>query len=120
VPRPVSGGQGIRGAASVPPHQQQQQQPYRHPGSPAMPHMPMAPTKQAESSGSRQVLIVLAVVLALLVLLCAGVISFLLRQSNANALGAAGQTAAAASYRLTNQAGIPPSLLPATEGRQTL
>jgi eukaryotic-like serine/threonine-protein kinase len=118
VPRPVSGGQGIRGAASVPPHQQQQ--PYRHPGSPAMPQMPMSPVKQAENSGGRQVLIVLAVVLALLVLLCAGVISFLLRQGNAQSMGAAGHTAAAASYRLTNQAGIPPSLLPATEGRQTL
>ena len=40
-----------------------------------------------ESSGSRQVLIVLAVVLALLVLLCAGVISFLLKQGSTGALG---------------------------------
>ncbi|WP_067493999.1 serine/threonine-protein kinase [Actinoplanes sp. TFC3] len=114
VPRPVS---GARGAASVPP----MQQPYRHPTAPPMTHPPMAPAKPADNSGSRQVLIVLAVVLALLVLLCAGVISFLLKEgNNSSALGAADQRAAAASYRLTKQADIPLSLIPATEGRQTL
>ena len=55
-----------------------------------------------------------------LVLLCAGVISFLLNEGNTSALGAADQPAAAASYRLTKQADIPLSLIPATEGRQTL
>ncbi|WP_305788538.1 serine/threonine-protein kinase [Symbioplanes lichenis] len=118
VPRPVSGGQGARGAASVPPAQQQQQ-PYRHPGAPAMPHPQPAP-KQGDGSGGRQVLIVLAVVLALLVLLCAGVISFLLKQGNTNALGAAEPQTTVASYRLTKQAGPPAGLIPATEGRQTL
>jgi serine/threonine-protein kinase len=116
VPRPVSGGQGARGAASVPPLQQ----PYRHPSAPPMQHPAIAPGKPANDSGGRQVLIVLAVVLALLVLLCAGVISFLLKEGNTNALGAADQPAAAASYRLTKQAGAPHGLIPATEGRQTL
>ncbi|MGA5305585.1 protein kinase domain-containing protein [Nucisporomicrobium flavum] len=115
VPRPVSGGQGARGAASVPPLQQ----PYRHPSAPPMQHPVIAPGKPADSGG-RQVLIVLAVVLALLVLLCAGVISFLLKEGNTTALGAADHGAAAASYRLTKQAGAPHSLIPATEGRQTL
>ncbi|AGL13565.1 serine/threonine-protein kinase [Actinoplanes sp. N902-109] len=123
VPRPVSGAQGARGAASVPPLQQQ---PYRHPSAPPMGHPQMAPAKSTDGSGGRQVLIVLAVVLALLVLLCAGVISFLLKEGNGNsALGAADQRAASASYRLTQQAGNPPGPapatdIPATEGRQTL
>jgi serine/threonine protein kinase len=150
VPRPVSGGQA-RGAASVPPAQQ----PYRQvspgpqlPGSQlhAGPQLPpgaqFPPTKPA-SSGSRQVLIVLAVVLALLVLLCAGVISFLLKQGNVQAMGgstpqvlAAGPgvtvvNSAVASYRLGKSAlfdadstrsvygsGQSDSLM--TEGRQTL
>ena len=55
-----------------------------------------------------------------IVLLCAGVISFLLKEGNTGALGVADQPAAAASYRLTKQAGAPPGLIPATEGRQTL
>jgi len=88
--------------------------------------------KQPEGSGGRQVLIVLAVVLALLVLLCAGVISFLLNQGKDNAMGETGpQTTVAqaaavepgappASYRLTKQAAAPLSLNHATEGRQTL
>ncbi|UQU64924.1 protein kinase [Couchioplanes caeruleus] len=116
VPRPVSGGQGARGAASVPPLQQ----PYRHPSAPPMQHPVIAPGKQADNSGGRQILIVLAVVLALLVLLCAGVISFLLKEGNTTALGAADHRAATASYRLTKQAGAPHGLIPATEGRQTL
>ncbi|MEV4705624.1 protein kinase domain-containing protein [Actinoplanes sp. NPDC049316] len=116
VPRPVSGGQGARGAASVPPLQQ----PYRHPSAPPMQHPAVAPGKQADNSGGRQVLIVLAVVLALLVLLCAGVISFLLKEGNTTGLGAADLRAAAASYLLTKQSGAPHSLIPATEGRQTL
>ncbi|MEV6599072.1 protein kinase [Actinoplanes sp. NPDC051346] len=116
VPRPVSGGQGARGAASVPPAQQ----PYRHPSAPPMQHPAMVPGKQADNSGGRQVLIVLAVVLALLVLLCAGVISFLLREGNASSLGTVEPHGAASSYRLTKQACVPQCPNPATEGRQTL
>jgi serine/threonine-protein kinase len=125
VPRPVSGAQA-RGAASVPPLQQQQ--PYRHPAPQPGVQQPTQPSK-ADNSGGRQVLIVLAVVLALLVLLCAGVISFLLKQNNASSLGpinppAAGSVAAKtlpmASYRLTQQAGGSSGLDYASEGRQTL
>ena len=92
---------------------------------------PMQGGKQPEGSGGRQVLIVLAVVLALLVLLCAGVISFLLKQGN-TAMGGGSQPATVvqagavaprapvASYRLTKQAAAPLSLNHAIEGRQTL
>jgi serine/threonine protein kinase len=126
IPRSVSGGQA-RGAASVPPAQQ----PYRHPSAPPMQQHPMQGGKP-EGSGGRQVLIVLAVVLALLVLLCAGVISFLLNQGRTGAIGDlggrakiahagfAGQRAPVASYRLLKQAAAPHSLNHATEGRQTL
>jgi len=125
IPRPVSGSQA-RGAASVP----SGQPPYRHPSPPPL-QQPMQGGKQPEGSGGRQVLIVLAVVLALLVLLCAGVISFLLQQGN-TALGdggprakvvragAAEPRAPLASYRLTKQVAAPHSLNHATEGRQTL
>ena len=121
VPRSVSGGQA-RGAASVP----SAQQPYRHPSVP--PTQQPQPVSKPESSGSRQVLIVLAVVLALLVLLCAGVISFLVKQGNNGALAPAGFARAgvadvgssAASYRLMEQVGAQPSLNNASEGRQTL
>jgi serine/threonine-protein kinase len=75
---------------------------------------PPAPAGRAEGSGSRQVLIVLAVVLALLVLLCAGVISFLYKQGSNSAVGVVGGGAPAASYGLRND------LIPASEGRQTL
>ncbi|GGK94766.1 serine/threonine-protein kinase [Mangrovihabitans endophyticus] len=116
--QPVSGGQA-RGAASVPPAQQ-----YGNP--PGMGQRPAV----AENSGGRQVLIVLAVVLALLVLLCAGVISFLLKQNQLGAVGVssgdtpAARTAAlgtgtgAATYRLIRQQAH--SLDQASEGRQTL
>jgi eukaryotic-like serine/threonine-protein kinase len=126
VPRPVSGSQA-RGAASVPPAQQQQ--PYRHPSVPPMQQQPLS---KPENSGGRQVLIVLAVVLALLVLLCAGVISFLLKSGNTGALGVTGshttvartgvaaEGAVAASYRLRKQAGESRGLNRASEGRQTL
>ena len=126
VPRPVSGAQA-RGAASVPPAQQ----PYRHPSAPPMGQQMPGPGK-AESSGSRQVLIVLAVVLALLVLLCAGVISFLLKQGGTGALGGGESSApgvysgvadggtATASYRLMKQAAGPRGLHDPSEGRQTL
>jgi hypothetical protein len=128
VPRPVSGGQA-RGAASVP----SARPPYRHPSVPPAAQQPVAqqPAKP-ESSGGRQVLIVLAVVLALLVLLCAGVISFLVKQGNTGALGGgdrypaaarpgvADEGTSAASYRLMNQVGGPRGLDPASEGRQTL
>ncbi|GAA4939902.1 serine/threonine-protein kinase [Actinoplanes utahensis] len=95
VPRPVS---GARGAASVP-----APAPIAQPMSPAPPpyrpqpvppvnnayHPPAAHPSAAkpESSFGRQVLLVLAVVLALLVLLCAGVISFLLRDRNSTSAG---------------------------------
>ena len=125
IPRPVSGSQA-RGAASVPSGQPQ----YRHPSAPSM-QQPMPGAKQADNSGGRQVLIVLAVVLALLVLLCAGVISFLLNQGNTAMgesrpqvtvaqVGAAVPRAPVASYRLEKQAAAPLSLTHATEGRQTL
>ena len=91
---------------------------------------PPAPQK-ADSSGGRQVLIVLAVVLALLVLLCAGVISFLLKQSNsalgtprtqtpAVHTGVVDERTSAASYRLMKQAAAPRSPTLTSEGRQTL
>ena len=132
VPRPVSGGQA-RGAASVPPAQQ----PYRHPSPPPMRPQPQpvhrSVPQQAvrpQSSGGRQVLIVLAVVLALLVLLCAGVISFLVKSNSQwqalgpdgphNAViraGVVGDQSPEASYRLMKQAR---SLTPVSKGRQTL
>jgi serine/threonine protein kinase len=136
VPRPVS---GARGAASVPspspasppvqPYRQAYQQPQPQPQQMARP----------ESSAGRQVLIVLAVVLALLVLLCAGVISFLYKQGQQNEAnrnssgatnghesvavvhaGAFGVELSGASYRLTRQAGANPGWIPYNEGRQTL
>lgn len=123
VPRPVS---GARGAASVPSGPPVQPQPYRQPYQPQP-----APAAKPESSGGRQVLIVLAIVLALLVLLCAGVISFLLKQgqdNNSGALtgatvvhtGVTGGDPPAASYRLITQAGANPGWIRANEGRQTL
>ncbi|MBL7260770.1 serine/threonine-protein kinase [Paractinoplanes lichenicola] len=122
VPRPVS---GARGAASVPSGPPVQPQPYRQPYQ-SQP----APAAKPESSGGRQVLIVLAVVLALLVLLCAGVISFLYNQQQNNALsrgnaatvelGGTGGEPSVASYRLTTQAGANPGWIKANEGRQTL
>jgi serine/threonine-protein kinase len=126
VPRPVSGGQA-RGAASVPPAQP----PYRHPSAAPGPQQQPMPAKP-ENSGSRQVLIVLAVVLALLVLLCAGVISFLVKQGGGStALGRtapysavartdAAETLPVASYRLTQQVAGPRGLDHPSEGRQTL
>jgi serine/threonine-protein kinase len=69
-------------------------------------------------SGGRQVLIVLAVVLAILVLLCAGVVSFLVHQGNVASWlrgGAAGM--AAVSYRHGTAL---PQLTHLSEGRQTL
>ena len=126
VPRPVSGARGAASVPSGPPVQ-----PYRPPyGAPA--HQP-ASTAKPESSAGRQVLIVLAVVLALLVLLCAGVISFLYKQGKqkSSALsdrpvtvaavhtGTADSEPLAASYRLTRQAGVKPGWN-RNEGRQTL
>ena len=151
MPRPVSGGQA-RGAASVPPAQQPyrqaapgphvQQAPQLHP-NPQLHPSQQIPSANSDNSGSRQVLIVLAVVLALLVLLCAGVISFLVKEGNLNAMGLpvaqtmpAGQGAAVVnppepSYRLgrpvLHDAGPAGSVygsgqsdFPMTEGRQTL
>jgi serine/threonine-protein kinase len=80
-------------------------------------------------------LIVLAVVLALLVLLCAGVISFLYKQGkdkgNASLgdirgvatvvhTGVSGGAPSATSYRLSKQTGAKPGWIRANEGRQTL
>jgi serine/threonine protein kinase len=121
-PRPVSGGQA-RGAAQVPPAQ-----PYRHPSVPPMQQQPQPQPQRPESSGSRQVLIVLAVVLALLVLLCAGVISFLYNQGNKTAMapsevartGVVDGSWSPASYRLRKQVDHRRSLTHASEGRQTL
>ena len=95
------------------------------------------PAVKPESSVGRQVLIVMAVVLALLVLLCVGVITFLVKQGNQlnNANGAlsgrhtytdvvhtgvADNEPSVASYRLTRQAGARPGWNRANEGRQTL
>jgi serine/threonine-protein kinase len=91
-------------------------------------HRPMAPAGRTGNSGGRQVLIVVAVVLALLVLLCAGVISFLVksnssfvglegRQTAVVRAGVTGEQSPGASYRSMKQAH---SLTPASEGRQTL
>jgi serine/threonine-protein kinase len=74
------------------------------------------------------VLIVLAVVLALLVLLCAGVISFLYKQSNNGSLAPVGvartgvvdEGSSAASYRLMKQVVGNGDLIQASKGRQTL
>jgi eukaryotic-like serine/threonine-protein kinase len=119
MPRPVSGGQA-RGAAQVPPAQ-----PNRHP---SVPPLQQQPQQQPERSGSRQVLIVLAVVLALLVLLCAGVISFLYNQGKSSAMapsevartGVVDGSSSPASYRLTKHVDSRRSLTHASEGRQTL
>ncbi|WP_213013588.1 protein kinase domain-containing protein, partial [Paractinoplanes toevensis] len=133
VPRPTSGARGAASVPSGPPIQQQPQpQPYRPPYAAPRPAQaqPM-PSAKPESSAGRQVLIVLAVVLALLVLLCAGVISFLYKQGN-NAMsdrpvsvavaqkGTADSEPSAASYRLTRQTGAKPGWNRANEGRQTL
>ena len=131
VPRPVS---GARGAASVPSGPPVQPQPYRQPSAPPYNRPQPVPMAKPESSGGRQVLIVLAVVLALLVLLCAGVISFLYKaqkDNTSNGLRSRPMPAivvptgvidepSTASYRLIKQAGANPGLTRANEGRQTL
>jgi serine/threonine protein kinase len=130
VPRPVSGARGAASVPSGPPaaqpvHKPVQPQAYRQPYQ-----SPATPAAKPQSSGGRQVLIVLAVVLALLVLLCAGVISFLYKQGQ-NASGTlTGVTVvhtgvidgdpSVASNRLTTQAGANPGWTRANEGRQTL
>ena len=123
TPRPVSGARGAASVPSGPPGPPVQPQPYRQPYQQAP-----APVAKPESSGGRQVLIVLAVVLALLVLLCAGVISFLYKQGQNNSAaavavvrtGVAGGAPSTASYRLMKQAGANPGWIRANEGRQTL
>ena len=130
--RPVS---GARGAASVPSGPPVQPQAYRQPSAPPFgQYQQPTPTAPPEGSGGRQVLIVLAVVLALLVLLCAGVISFLVKQEN-KGNGALGDPRAhatvvhtgvsdgappATSYRLSKKTGAKPGWIRANEGRQTL
>ena len=72
--------------------------------------------------------IVLAVVLALLVLLCAGVISFLYNQGNSKAMaqsegarpGVVDWSSSPASYLLMKHVDTRRSLTQASEGRQTL
>ncbi|MEU4692100.1 protein kinase [Actinoplanes sp. NPDC023714] len=148
VPRPVSGS-GARGAASVPtspPPQMQppyrqpapapQPPPYRPQSGPPAYSPPVSPGAKPENTFGRQVLIVLAVVLALLVLLCAGVISFLLRDGNGSSavgstLGYQSSSAAilrsgvvadpvsVASYRLM-KADAQLGRIRLNEGRQTL
>jgi serine/threonine-protein kinase len=141
--RPVSGAGQARGAASVPqsgppgyrPPAPAPQAPHPAP-APRQPH-PM-PARRPEGSGSRQVLVVVAVVLAILVLLCAGVISFLVAQGKANTNAARpavtgsgdGGATASASYRLRELAASSrgptasehpgQSLIDTTEGRLTL
>jgi serine/threonine-protein kinase len=110
VPRPVSGGQA-RGAASVPPGPQP---PYRYPAPAQQTARQTTPEPvRPAASGGRQILVVLAVVLALLVLLCAGVISFLVKQNYAQGIGthitvtragAVGDHSPVTSYRLWQQA----------------
>jgi serine/threonine-protein kinase len=133
VPRPVS---GARGAASVPSGPPVQPQGYRPPSAPPFGqyHQPV-PAARPEGSGGRQVLIVLAVVLALLVLLCAGVISFLYKQGKDKGNASLGDTRGVAavvhtgvsdgappgtSYRLSKRTGAKPGWIRANEGRQTL
>ncbi|MEV6303692.1 serine/threonine-protein kinase [Actinoplanes sp. NPDC051861] len=134
VPRPVS---GARGAASVP-TSPPPPPPYRPQSSPPVNAYPppVSPTAKPESTFGRQVLVVLAVVLALLVLLCAGVISFLLRHGNGttaadNTLGYHSRSTAilrsgvvadpvlVASYRLM-KADAQLGRIRLNEGRQTL
>jgi serine/threonine protein kinase len=133
VPRPVS---GARGAASVPSGPPVQPQGYRPPSAPPFgQYQQPAPAARPEGSGGRQVLIVLAVVLALLVLLCAGVISFLYKQGKDKGNASLGDTRRVAavvhtgvsdwappgtSYRLSEQTGAKSGWIRANEGRQTL
>ncbi|WP_433827890.1 serine/threonine-protein kinase [Actinoplanes sp. CA-015351] len=143
VPRPVS---GARGAASVPtsppPYMQHQPQPqpqqYRPQSGPPVNSYssPVSPAAKPENTFGRQVLVVLAVVLALLVLLCAGVISFLLRDGNGSSAvgstlgyhsssaailrsGVVADPVSAASYRLM-KADAQLGRIRLNEGRQTL
>jgi eukaryotic-like serine/threonine-protein kinase len=48
---------------------------------------PLAASPRGDGGGNRQLLIMLAVVLGVLVLLCAGVISYLVSRNTANGLG---------------------------------
>jgi serine/threonine protein kinase len=129
--RPVS---GARGAASVPSGPPVQPQAYRQPSAPPFgQYQPPVPAARPESSSGRQVLIVLAVVLALLVLLCAGVISFLVKQSEKNKAlgdtrahatvvhtGASDGLPPATSYRPSKRTGANPGWIRANEGGQPL
>jgi serine/threonine-protein kinase len=142
VPRPVSGGQA-RGAASVPPATSPYRQPHQPQPGMGQPGIGQQPVSRPGSSGGRQVLIVLAVVLALLVLLCAGVISYLVKAQGGQSMGRATPLSAAArtgvaddqsseaSYRLKKQFSYSGSRTRSThgpgrsdslqtEGRQTL
>ncbi|WP_250031965.1 serine/threonine-protein kinase [Paractinoplanes maris] len=133
VPRPVSGHRGAASVPSGPPAPKPVSQPVQ-PQAYRQPYQPQGtPAAKPQSSGGRQVLIVLAVVLALLVLLCAGVISFLYKQGQVTSSGSGAPISAtvvrtgvtggdpqAASYRLTKQTGANPGWIRANEGRQTL
>jgi serine/threonine-protein kinase len=67
------------------------------------PIAPPTPTRPGDAGGNRQLLIMLAVVLGVLVLLCAGVISYLLSR-NGNA-GASNQSARMVTAVLQNPSG---------------
>ncbi|WP_229076741.1 serine/threonine-protein kinase [Actinoplanes sp. DH11] len=140
VPRPVSGARGAASVPTSPPPQMQQPMPppYRpQSGAPVNAYSPhVSPAAKPENTFGRQVLVVLAVVLALLVLLCAGVISFLLRDGNGTSAvgstlgyhsssaailrsGVVADPVSAASYRLM-KADAQLGRIRLTEGRQTL
>ncbi len=142
IPRPTS---GARGAASV---RQNSGAPLRGPAPenwrapvpqsggapPYRPPVSKAPVAGQMGGSNRQLLIVLAVVLAIAVLLCAGVISFLISEKKKKstpqgmvvlrtavvATDVNGEPRAWTSYRLMKQAATSRSLTHVTEGRQTL
>jgi eukaryotic-like serine/threonine-protein kinase len=145
VPRPTSGARGAASVPSAPPASTPSPVPvappmpphYRPQSGPPMSGYPQqVPASKPEGTFGRQVLIVLAVVLALLVLLCAGVISFLYRHGNASAaaeialgdrsssaailrMGVAADSVSTASYR-PMKADAQFGRIRPNEGRQTL
>lgn len=139
VPRPAPGARGAASVPSGPPLSQPMSpapSPYRpQSGPPANAYHPQPSAGKPEGSFGRQVLVVLAVVLALLVLLCAGVISFLLRTGNSSTApsstlghhsssgailrsGVVVDSVSVASYRLT-KADTQLGWIRPNEGRQT-
>jgi eukaryotic-like serine/threonine-protein kinase len=76
---PIGPGNYPRGSAAVPPP------PPRADGGYGYPVAPVAASGEGDGGANRQLLIMLAVVLGVLVLLCAGVISYLYSRNSANA-----------------------------------